>query len=135
MPRGRDSQPDIVLTDPLRRRRHEARARMALLTRLIADELRALARPACAAEAASARRRPGAAAPGRRRLWIAQAQRQRRAWLAEAQACDARLAARTAPPNPLETKSAPPPPRRRLHRRRTAAPPANPLPPAPPGLC
>ncbi len=118
MPRGRDAQPDIVLTDPLRRRRHEARARMALLTRLIADELRALAQP-------------DATARGRRRQWIAQAQTQRRAWLAEVQACQARIAAHA--PGRLETKSAPLPPRRTPRHR--LPPPAHLEGAAPPGLC
>ena len=66
MAQRRDGQPSIVLTDPDAQRRNEARGRIALLSRLIRDELRTLPLRSAAERA-------------RRRSWVLTAQAQRRA--------------------------------------------------------
>ncbi len=71
---GRDAQAEPCFASPLERRHAEARAQMALLTRLIRDELAAFPQ-------LDGRRQ------GRRRAWILEAQARRRDWLAYAGRC------------------------------------------------
>ena len=88
---GPDAQPEILFAEPRDRLRHEARAEIALLTRLIRDELRAL--PLC-----------GPGQRGRIRGWILAAQAGRRARLAALYRLNSDVT--TDAGSPAETKAA-----------------------------